>query len=238
MKSPAHVRAISRSLFSLLAYMACCMICLAGFAMKTLHSIEEEHKTHAESFVPAKRLTTDYEREILNARIFFIYFVTIQKPGSLEKGWERYHNGEARLKDIAALIDQHPELSNLSEPVKKLQLDMASYGVALSATLNMVKSGELKGDHYDAQVKEWAARGAVMVTDAGNVEKLTFKSSEANTIETSNALRGGQRIVLLILLASLLLCAVLTFRFVTKLKTLLDPSDDEVKLTGALPASA
>lgn len=214
------------------------MMILAAFAVNTLHSIEESHKAHAESFVPAKRLTTDYEREILNARIFFIYFVTIQKPGSLEKGWERYHNGEARLKDMAALIDQHAELDNLRAPVAKLQQDMANYGVALSATLNMVQSGELKGAHYDAQVKEWAARGAVMVTDAGNVELLTFKSSEANTNETSSALRNGQKIILFLLAISLLLCVVLTARSIAKLKSLLAPSADEIKMTGAFPASA
>jgi len=34
--------------------------------------------------LPAMRLATAFERETLNARISFIYHVTIQKPGALE----------------------------------------------------------------------------------------------------------------------------------------------------------
>lgn len=44
-----------------------------------MESVSNEYLKEAE-------LATQFEREILNARIFFIYFVTIQKPGTLDKG--------------------------------------------------------------------------------------------------------------------------------------------------------
>jgi len=42
--------------------------------------------------LPELALATAFEREILNARIQFIYHVTIQKPGTLDAGWQRFRN--------------------------------------------------------------------------------------------------------------------------------------------------
>lgn len=190
-------KSLSRSFSILLCCALCCMGCLCGLSLQTLRSILNGQKSHSESFVPAKRLTASFERETLNARIFFIYFVTIQKPGSLENGWKRYHNAEARVQDLSFLVNQHDDLSALRVPVEKLRADVAAYSVALSATLNMVQGGELKGTHYDAQVKEWAARGAVMVTDAGNLEVQCFNASEADTAANADRLKRGQTYVLI-----------------------------------------
>ncbi len=183
-----------------------CMTCLTMLTVTTLRTLARQQKSHLQSFVPAKRLTAGFEREILNARIFFIYFVTIQKPGSKQQGWARYRNAEARLHDLAQTAEQHPELENLRYPVRKLRSDLASYNEALSTTLAMVESGEKTGPHYDAQVKEWAARGAVLVTDAATVEALCFNSGEANTAASVNAVRNAQSETLLLFCASILLC--------------------------------
>jgi len=221
MKNDRLLHAIRRSLIMLLAYTICCVAFFALFTVGTLHEIAVGHKAHALSFVPAKRLTTDFERDLLNARIFFIYYVTIQKPGSLESGWQRYHGAQSRMEEIAALVDEHPELANLRGPVAQLRQDVANYSVALADTLNMVSAGELKGPHYDAQVKQWASVGATMVKDAGDLEKLTFKSSEANTNETSESLQNGQTMALLLLIASVVLCLVLTVHLLRRITNLL-----------------
>ena len=116
---------------------------------------------HATSFVPAKRMSAAFEREILNARIFFIYHVTIQKPNALASGWARYHNAEARLQGLSDQVNQQDELNVVKAPVAQLRLDLAAYDPALRATLAAVQSGARVGDPtYDADVKEWAARGA------------------------------------------------------------------------------
>ena len=220
MKTSPIARSITAIFALLLFCMVCSMACLAGLTVYTLRSIAHGQKQHADSFVPAKRFTAGFEREMLNARIHFIYFVTIQKPGTLEKGWERYHNAEAKLKDMAALIDQHSELENLREPVAGLRKDVANYGVALAATLAMVQGGELKGPHYDAQVKEWAARGATMVTDAASVESLCFKSSEANTNDIAMALKQGETHAIFTCAGGLLLCFLVMIAVVHHLNKL------------------
>ena len=75
-----------------------CMGCLSAMSTYTMRSVLESEESHIRSYGPAKKMTTDFERHVLNARIFFIYFVTIQKPGSLDKGWERYHQAEKQPK--------------------------------------------------------------------------------------------------------------------------------------------
>ena len=215
MKKKTLASTLYRS-FALLLFCAfVCMAMLAGISVQTLRTIAAGQKAHADTFVPAKRLTAGFEREILNARIFFIYYVTIQKPGALDSGWQRFHKGEATLRDMATMVSQHEELANLRVPVAQLQKDVADYNVALADTLNMVTSGETKGPHYDAQVKEWAARGATMVKDSAFVENLTFKSGEANTREIGDQLRAGQSRALILFglgFAGYLALTVLVFR--------------------------
>ena len=187
------------------------MACLAGLSLYTMRQVLRSQTSHSRSFVPAKKLAAAFERDVLNARIHFIYFVTIQKPGTLELGWVRYHSAESDLANLAALVNQQDELQPLRAPVAKLRADLDSYGPALQVTLQMVQSGELKGAHYDAQVKEWAARGAVMVTDAGNVQTLTAATSEGSTDRMVNLVRLAELRGILTLAACLLLCLVVTW---------------------------
>jgi len=162
--------------------------------------------SHSQSFVPAKRLAAAFERDILNARIHFIYFVTIQKPGTIEKGWARYGSAGADLAELTTLVNSQEELKALRGPVSKLRADLDSYDPALHATLSMVQAGELKGARYDAQVKEWAARGAVMVGDAGTVETLCSSTSENSTERMVNSVKLAENRLLEILGVCFLLC--------------------------------
>ena len=54
--------------------------------------------------LPETELATLIERELLNARINFIYFVTIQKEGSLDKGRERFRNAQQALPKLQELV--------------------------------------------------------------------------------------------------------------------------------------
>jgi len=195
-----------------------CMAALAGLALYTMKQVLRSQTSHSESFVPAKRLAAAFERDILNARIHFIYFVTIQKPGTQELGWGRYHKADADLTELTALVNQQDELQALRAPVAKLRADFNFYDPALHATLQMVESGERKGDHYDAQVKEWAARGAIMVTDAGNVETLTASRSEASTDQMVNSVKLAEKTDVVIFAVGFLLCLAVAWTLAGKIK--------------------
>ena len=218
MNSKLSPRAVS---FALIASFFCSVLCitlLSSTSISRYREITRDNQSHAESFVPAKRLTTQFEREILNARIFFIYYVTIQKPGSLESGWKRFHQAEDRLNAMAVVVGEHEELRDLREPVAKLQADFQTYGVALDATLKMVQGGEVRGSHFDEQVKQWAADGAVMVGDAGTVETLCFRLGEANTVEILNSLHNGEVGAVIIFLLSLCSSLALTITLMRRLE--------------------
>jgi hypothetical protein len=170
MKDQSNSHRISAAFGVMLSVAVFSMACLAGLSYSAMQQVLRSQASHSQSFVPAKKLAAAFERDILNARIHFIYFVTIQKPGTLEKGWGRYNDAESDLTALSALVKQQDELHPLSAPVAKLRADIDAYEPALRATLQMVQAGEFKGPHYDAQVKEWASLGAVMVGDAGSVE--------------------------------------------------------------------
>jgi acylphosphatase len=203
MKTQTVSRRIYIAFAFLLLCTVCCMAGLAGVSYYTMQQVLLSQTSHSQSFVPAKRLAASFERDILNARIHFIYFVTIQKPGSRELGWGRYHNADADLTALTTLVNRQDELQPLREPVAKLRADYEAYDPALHDTLQMVQNGEVKGAHYDAQVKEWAARGAVMVTDAGNVETLAATTSEASTDRMVGSVSEAQKSILLLLACGL-----------------------------------
>ena len=157
------------------------MVVLSSLSIYNMQNVVRTENTAAQTLIPAIASTTGFEREILNARIFFIYYVTIQKPGSLDKGWARFHNAQTRQQELQALVDQHQELSSLRPVVAKMKNDLDGYSVSLQATLSMVQSGVTHGPEYDAQVKDWASKGAAVVGDAGDLETLCAGVQDAST---------------------------------------------------------
>src|SRR4051812_18405654 len=77
----------------------------------------------AEIYMPEMQLATAFEREILNARIHFIYHVTVQKPGALEAGWVRFGKARALLPKMKQTADS-PKLLALRQPTNQLIADL------------------------------------------------------------------------------------------------------------------
>src|SRR5579871_3664801 len=73
--------------FGLLVLLLCCIAGIGVFCMRRASQAMSEI---AVQHLSEMQLATAFEREILNARIHFIYHVTIQKPGALEAGWDRF----------------------------------------------------------------------------------------------------------------------------------------------------
>jgi methyl-accepting chemotaxis protein len=214
------------------------MFVLSGLSLYNMQSVVRTEKVATQSLIPATVLATDFEREILNARIFFIYHVTIQKPGALDKGWVRYHNAEARQQDLMKLVSQRPELNRLQPSVAKLKDDLDVYGPSLQATLAMVQSGVTSGPAYDAQVKDWAAKGAVVVTDAGSVETLCSTTSASSTESMLNGLTSASMVYAFCFAAGALLSIFVAWRTVRTVNRVLSGSVTELGEASAQIASA
>jgi hypothetical protein len=167
------------------------MAALTAVSVFTTNTVMGLVHVQSGSIAPAAQETIQFEREILNARIFFIYHVTIQKPGALASGWTRYRNAEKVLDQLDANAGNHPELAALRPGIRNLREDLAAYHSALVAVIALVDSGERKGPTYDASVKEWAARGAKLVGDANAVETMCEAMTQASTGATQQSLRDG-----------------------------------------------
>ncbi len=197
---------------ALLCWTMVSLTCFFTVSHTMLEAVRNTQTAHAEAFVPAKRGATAFEREILNARIFFIYYVTIQKPGALEKGWQRYHNAEATLQQLTEEATLHPELATIKTPVARLQADLDAYGIVLAEVLKTVQDGHRAGSPvYDDQVKAWAEQGGIMVTDAGKVQALAASASEASTDAIVKSLKDTAARELRYLLSSLLLAIAIAW---------------------------
>jgi len=77
-------------------------------------------------YLPESELAIQIERGLLNARINFIYFVTVQKEGSLEKGWERFHSAQQQIPKLQELVNRSNTLADIRPDVE--QLDAMVHG--------------------------------------------------------------------------------------------------------------
>jgi methyl-accepting chemotaxis protein len=132
-------------------------------------------------YLPESELAIQIERDLLNARIQFIYFVTIQKPGSLDKGWPRFRNAQQQLAKLRVLVAQSGEFAGIRPQVDQLSRDFASYDPALNHIIDVVQRGENHGPEFTALIAEWARLGGAMVDSAGQLSQAGADSAMAST---------------------------------------------------------
>jgi len=106
----------------------------------TNHTASKLNAVSAE-YLPETQMATQIEREILNARIHFIYFVTIQKEGALDKGRERFHNAQQQLPKLQALVNSSDSFKGIRPDIDQLSRDFDSYQPVLEHIIGVVASG-------------------------------------------------------------------------------------------------
>ena len=86
------------------------------FGLWIANRASRQLKLVSAEYLPETEVAAQIERDVLNARIHFIYFVTIQKDGALEKGWERFRNAQRELPKLQKLaIANQIEAYNLPQ---------------------------------------------------------------------------------------------------------------------------
>jgi methyl-accepting chemotaxis protein len=133
--------------------------------------------TVASQYLPETELAASVERELLNARIHFIYFVTIQKPGSLEKGRERLSNAIRELPRLVELVQNTEEFADIRPDATRLQAAFKAYEPALEGIIQVVQSKQNSGPEFAAQLSEWASLGGAMVDSAMTLHKHGVEAS-------------------------------------------------------------
>ncbi len=229
---------IARRIASGFALLLLGMVVLAGLSLYNMQNVAHTENSNMSSLAPATVVATAFERELLNARIFFIYYVTIQKPGALEKGQERFRNAQARQQELQTLVTEHQELSAVRPAVAKLKDDLDVYSATLQSTLALVEGGTKSGPEYDAQVKDWAAKGAVMVGDAGDLEKLLAGMEQSSSKSLLNELRSESVIYVFLFIIGALLSIIVAWITVRRVNEVLQHSVMELSEASVQIASA
>jgi methyl-accepting chemotaxis protein len=140
----------------------------------------------SENQLPELALATSFEREILNARIYFIYHVTIQKPGALDAGWQRFRNAQALMPKLSAQVESSAALEQLRAPTQRLATDLGKYEEVLRRILAVVANHENKGPQFTALIAEWADSGGRLVKTAAELQR--FSSDRATHSSRDHAL--------------------------------------------------
>ena len=147
----------------------------------------------AQSYLPEMHLATALEREILNARIQFIYQVTTQKPGALDAGWQRFHNARAIMPELEQQVGCS-EPAELRVPTARLAADLDAYEVSLRSILDDVQAGRNHTEAFSSTVAQWAKLGGTVVDSAANLERtaseLTERESRSHARQTKIAGTG------------------------------------------------
>jgi methyl-accepting chemotaxis protein len=180
----------------------------------TNHTAENLHKVSSDH-LPEMEMAAQVERELLNARIHFIYFVTIQKEGALDKGWERFRNAQQQLPKLRDLVSNSDSFSSIRPDVEKLCRDFDNYKTTLERMIEVVQKKHNHGPEFDALLNEWARLGAEMVGSAGNLSRRgshdaveASQQAEARMHRGTSVLGGGY-------IGGLLLGLILNF-FITR----------------------
>ena len=158
----------------------------------------------AADLLPETDLSVRVEREILNARINFIYFVTIQKDGALENGWTRFRSAGTELNKLRSVIGGSDALAAMRPEVERLASDYARYQVLLEKMSAVVKSGQNHGPEFDKLLAEWAGLGSAMVDSAGRLSNSGQKATNDLASTTSSELSSTRNALIAICAVALL----------------------------------
>jgi len=143
------------------------------------------------SAMPASALASSLEREILNARLYMLYFITTQKPGTLDKGWDRFRNAQQALVNLKKHVDGDPNLAEMRPLAAKIETDLRAYEAGLKNLIALVEQGKNKDENFNSVFKEGSARGDQVVASARacqvSAEQLAMRSAGSATARLDGA---------------------------------------------------
>jgi hypothetical protein len=212
---------ITRSISLGFALLLVSMGCMAGLSSNRMLHVLSVQSEHAAGLVPAATLADNFQREMLNARISLIYFVTIQKQGSRVAGMEHLEKAQQALNQLTDLLRQRDELSDLQPLVGRLNSELSGYRKELALTIGLVEGGTTSGPAYVGQVKSWAAQGALLVGDADRAQVLSATLSNNRNQANIVSLRSTAMLCLWLFGASIVVCVVVATMIVRRLNTAL-----------------
>jgi methyl-accepting chemotaxis protein len=167
------------------------------------------------NYLPVVQLASRIEGEFLNARIHFIYFVTVQKQGSLPKGWERFHNAQNELAKLQRIAAESDSLAGLRPDIEQLRRDFDNYKPVLERIIGVVQQNENHGPEFSGLLNEWARLGGALVDSAGRLSHLEMQQTEESAAQASAQLQRATTTLAIACLTALFTGTLLTY-FITR----------------------
>jgi len=152
----------------------------------TAHTSGELKKVSA-GYLPEMELAAQIERDFLRARINFIYYVTIQKEGSLESGWQSFESAEQQLPVLKELVNGSDDFAAIRENVAKLEGDFNAYRPVLEKIVKVVQQHQNQGPEFSALLAEWAQLGGVMVDSAAEIGQRGMDAAGKSTDQAASS---------------------------------------------------
>ena len=170
-------------------------------ASSTFSSLKSE-------LLPGMNLSARLEQLVLNARIHFIYHVTIQRPGELAVGWEYLHQAQALLPEFLAHVRRSPALAPLRGEADQVEQNMRDYERELPVVLGLVEQRRMGTPEMQAAINQWAAAGNRLVATAGRLNHSCSELSTASGYSESERTRRGYLFIALSALVAVMLGTV------------------------------
>lgn len=149
------------------------------------------------TLLPLLQESQSFEREVLSARIAFIYHVTIRKPGALAAGWKQYGQAETSLANLQTRVGTIPASTLLEPRLEALNSAWVAYDRRLRYTLDMVQAGIHEGPTYDRSIADWAADGNTLVNAARDFANSAAALSQAQSDNTGLMLRIAALVIVM-----------------------------------------
>jgi methyl-accepting chemotaxis protein len=172
-------------------------------------------KLASTEYLPETQVASQIERDLLNARIHFIYFVTVQKSGSLDRGWERFRTAQRELPRLEELVRRSAAFTNIRPDVEQLRRDFNSYQPVLEKIIDVVQHRQNRGPAFASLLTEWARLGGAMVDSAGRLSHGGSRTANDAALTTAAKLHNATVTLTVACVTSLLLGLTLAF-FVTR----------------------
>ena len=191
------------------------MLLVSLIALWTTVRTSKQMDLIASEYLPVTELASRVEGEVLNARIHFIYFVTIQKEGALDKGWARFRKVEQDLPRLQELVRRSEVFASARGDAEQLARSVNNYRPVLEHIIDVVQKNQNHGPEFDALIKEWARLGGAMVDSAGRLNQIGSQVTKESATQSSSELNRAATTMLGAGLLSLLVGLALAF-FITR----------------------
>ena len=139
--------------------------------------------------MPLLTVAVQFERELLNARPHFIYFLTVQRPGALDKGKQMYEAAGRKLVQIETMLSREGTDANRVSLAREMRSAYEAYGRGLEQVSGMIQRGETGEPGYATASAEWTRLGGVMVDVAGRLGAEAAKKTVTDAGDSSSSLK-------------------------------------------------